>query len=500
MSVHPGLRLDDRYVLTERLASGGMGEVWKGTDEVLDRPIAVKVLRAGLAADPSFRARFRAEARTAGGLAHGSIAAVFDYGEAGDLAYLVMELVDGEPLSALLAREGPLGTDQTLEIVAQAARALHAAHVRGVVHRDVKPANLLITPDLRVKVTDFGIARPRDHEPLTATGQVMGTAHYLAPELARGEVASPLSDVYAIGIVAYECLAGRRPFEGSNQVAVATAQLQEAPPALPETVPLEVRQAVFTALAKQPAERPRSALAFAVVLEDLRRQRAAAARGVTAPGLAPSGNGRTAPAGPGEEVPALAPPPAGVLQPDPPGQGPRTAVLPTEPEDGKDGASRRDRSRIWRRAWLPLLLVAGLTSGAVALAAAFTGTGQAAGSGSGASATATPIGTGSVRPARTLPSPTAVTHTAAAVQPTSATSVTAPERVFVAESDYLHRDIGDVRNDLRDLGLQVKVRRVRGGRLHLPDGSVVGVGPTGLLVPGSTVTVVAAYQRHRGDG
>lgn len=270
MMTSTGLRLGDRYTLRERLAVGGMGEVWTASDEKLNRPVAVKVLRMDLAPEQSFQARFRAEARTAAGLSHGGIAAVFDYGEAAGSAYLVMELVPGEPLSAMISREGALGTDTTLQVVAQAARALHAAHRHGVVHRDIKPANLMVTPELRVKVTDFGIARPRDHEPLTATGQVMGTAHYLAPELARGEVASPLSDVYALGVVMYECLAGWRPFEGDNQVAVATAHLQDEPPPLPATIPAAVRRIVVQAMAKDKTHRPQGAHELARLLEDLR--------------------------------------------------------------------------------------------------------------------------------------------------------------------------------------------------------------------------------------
>ncbi len=285
MSVRAGTRLDGRYRLSERIAVGGMGEVWRGTDEVLGRSVAVKVLRAELAEDEAFRKRFRAEARTAGGLPHNGIAAVFDYGETsvgpdgvspsstpvqGDgIAYLVMELVPGEALSAILTRDGALGTERTLALVAQAARALHAAHSRGVIHRDVKPANLMVTPEGRIKVTDFGIARPTDHEPLTMTGQVMGTAHYLAPELARGLDASPLSDVYALGVVAYECLAGHRPFEGDNQVLVATAHLSQEPPPLPGTIAPEVIRAVGAAMEKEPAHRVRSAEAFAVALEKL---------------------------------------------------------------------------------------------------------------------------------------------------------------------------------------------------------------------------------------
>ncbi|MFN8080812.1 MAG: protein kinase [Kineosporiaceae bacterium] len=279
-----GTRINGRYRLSERIAVGGMGEVWRATDEGLGRSVAVKILRAELAEDEAFRKRFRAEARTAASLPHNGIAAVFDYGETtvgpdgvspsadpvqGDgIAYLVMELVPGEPLSAMLTR-GALGIERTLTLLAQAARALHAAHVKGVIHRDVKPANLMVTPEGRVKVTDFGIARPVDHEPLTMTGQVMGTAHYLAPELARGLDASPLSDVYALGVVAYECLAGHRPFEGDNQVLVATAHLSQQPPPLPGTIPPDVVAAVDAAMEKDPADRVRSAEAFAIALEKL---------------------------------------------------------------------------------------------------------------------------------------------------------------------------------------------------------------------------------------
>jgi tRNA A-37 threonylcarbamoyl transferase component Bud32 len=274
VTMTPQTSLDERYLLLRRLAFGGMGEVWEGSDVVLDRAVAVKILRAELADDDAFRRRFRAEARTAGRVPHPGIAAVYDYGETfvegKGLAYLVMELVPGEALSAILAREGALGTDRTLDVVAQAARALHAAHERGVIHRDVKPANLMVTPDGRVKVTDFGIARPDDHEPLTATGQVMGTAHYLAPELARGRAATSASDIYALGVVMYECLAGRRPFEGDDQIGVATAHLAEEPPPLPATIAPEVRALVGAAMEKDPQRRIGGADTFAAAAEGLR--------------------------------------------------------------------------------------------------------------------------------------------------------------------------------------------------------------------------------------
>jgi serine/threonine-protein kinase len=263
-----------------------MGEVWQGIDEILGRDVAIKILRSDLAGDNAFHRRFREEARTAGGLSHPGIAAVYDYGEsplappinepqeipAGqkETSYLIMELVPGEPLSVILSQESPLTADRTLDLIAQTARALHAAHLSGVVHRDVKPANLMVTPDQRVKVTDFGIARPQDHEPLTATGQVMGTAHYLAPELARGHEATSQSDVYALGVVTYECLAGRRPFEGDNQVAVATAHLAEPPPPLSDDLQPEVRRIVEIAMEKEPELRFRGANAFAAALESAR--------------------------------------------------------------------------------------------------------------------------------------------------------------------------------------------------------------------------------------
>jgi eukaryotic-like serine/threonine-protein kinase len=251
--------LGDRYLLTERIAGGGMGEVWAATDEVLGRPVAVKILRREYADDPTFLERFRAEARHAAGLSHPGIAAVYDYGEDDGSPFIVMELVPGEALSAEMAREGAISPDRTLDIIGQAALALQVAHDGGVIHRDVKPGNLLLTPDGTVKITDFGIARATDSVPLTLTGAIMGTAYYISPEQASGESVTPASDVYSLGIVAYECLTGRRPFDGNTPVNVALAQVREEPPALPTGVPEPVAALVMRMLAKDPAERPASA-------------------------------------------------------------------------------------------------------------------------------------------------------------------------------------------------------------------------------------------------
>ena len=529
MTLQAGRQLAQRYTLGERIAVGGMGEVWRGVDDVLGRPIAVKALRQDLSSDRAFQARFREEARTAGGLSHGGIAAIYDYGEDGPLCYLVMELVEGEPLSAMLARTGALDVDTTLDLIAQTARALHAAHLRGVVHRDVKPANLLITPDLRVKVTDFGIARPRDHEPLTATGQVMGTAHYLAPELARGEVASPLSDVYALGIVAYECLAGRRPFEGENQIAVATAQLMEQPPPLPTSLPVPIRRVVESALAKRPQDRPNGAQALAVLLEDLHRaRRAGGAAHLTGSGRGPSGDALLgSPVLPRGELPSIAPAPAGVLGASRTA-APTGAALPAtrraasqarRQEQGrggraerKDPAARRDpmgpstavlpvlggpgdrSARGWRRPSLPLIALSGLVVAAI-LGAALTGQNDSSGGRTpGAGLPPSPVATTapSAEPASTNPdsSPTPGTSTS------SGRTSTGPTRVTIRPADYIGRDLTAARRALKDLGMKVTVKRVI--RPRLPKNRVVGIEPGGSVVQGSTVTLVVSDERSGG--
>jgi serine/threonine-protein kinase len=269
-------QLAGRYRLCRWLAAGGMGQVWQAVDEVLDRPVAVKLLRNEYAQDPAFVRRFRAEARHAAAVTHPGIASVFDYGEVTTAdgteptAFLVMELVAGEPLSWLLAREGRLGPDRSLEIVGQAAVAVGAAHRAGLVHRDVKPANLLLCPDGTVKVTDFGVAQPLGQGQGDEGELLVGTAGYLSPEQAAGQPATAASDLYGLGVVAYECLAGRRPFTGEHPIAVALAHLLQPPPPLPKEVPGAVRGLVAQAMAKQPTRRPPDASSFGHQLLSLR--------------------------------------------------------------------------------------------------------------------------------------------------------------------------------------------------------------------------------------
>ncbi|MEV6301707.1 serine/threonine-protein kinase [Actinoplanes sp. NPDC051861] len=263
----PGELLGARYRLDDRIAAGGMGEVWRATDTVLDRPVAVKTLLAGYAGDTGFRTRFHHEARAMAALRHAGVAPVYDFGDTGDGAFLVMARVDGVPLNQWIAERGPLTPHQTMSIVAQAARALAAAHEAGIVHRDVKPGNLIVEPDGTVVLVDFGVARSANSVTLTGAKEVVGTALYIAPEQVAKRVTTSSADLYALGVVAYHCLAGRPPFMGDNPLMVALQHLDSEPPPLPDSVPAPVRELIETALAKDPAARFPSATAMAEAAE-----------------------------------------------------------------------------------------------------------------------------------------------------------------------------------------------------------------------------------------
>ncbi len=281
----PGVQLGNRYRLDERIASGGMGDVWRGTDQVLGRTVAVKSLLPALLDEPGFAERFRGEARTMATINHPGVVDVYDFGNDQHIAFLVMEYVEGDPLSATLSRVGRLTPARTMALVAQAADALHAAHVKGIVHRDVKPGNLLVRPNGTLVLTDFGIARSDLVGQLTAAGSVLGTASYISPEQATGQVATPASDVYALGVVAYQCLAGRRPFEGDNPLDIAMRHVRETPRPLPSDIPPQVRALVERALAKDPKDRWPSAATLAGAARQLKTalSRQARAGGQAAP-------------------------------------------------------------------------------------------------------------------------------------------------------------------------------------------------------------------------
>jgi eukaryotic-like serine/threonine-protein kinase len=270
--ISPGVTLGGRYRLDERIAGGGMGDVWRGTDEVLGRTVAVKILLPALLDEPGFAERFRGEARTMATINHPGVVDVYDYGSDQQLAFLVMEYVEGDALSRTLSRVGRLTPARTMALVAQAADALQAAHANGIVHRDVKPGNLLVRPNGTLVLTDFGIARSALVGQLTAAGSVLGTASYISPEQAAGGVATAASDVYALGVVAYQCLSGHRPFDGSTPIEIAMKHVRDTPRPLPADIPPNVRAIVDRALAKDPAARWPTAAAMANVA----RQAAAA--------------------------------------------------------------------------------------------------------------------------------------------------------------------------------------------------------------------------------
>jgi eukaryotic-like serine/threonine-protein kinase len=337
-----GRRLGGRYRMEALLAAGGMGEVWAARDLLLDRAVAVKVLGGALAGDGRAAERLRREARAAAGLDHPNIARVLDLGEHDGRPYLVMELLEGESVAARIDRAGPLPAAEAARIVAAVADALEAAHQAGVVHRDVKPGNVFLTTSGEVKVLDFGIARSA-HDTALTTGDLLGTAAYLAPERVLGDRATPAADIYALGVVLYELLAGHRPFAGDSEVELAMAHVNADPPLLDEVAsaaPPSLVAACHQALAKDPASRPASAAEFARLVRT-----PVPAPGTTRP-LPVSGAPSTRP------LPVPGPEFAQLTQGSAPGQG------PTRPHSARP-AVRRRRPGSRRRGLLLALLLAG---------------------------------------------------------------------------------------------------------------------------------------------
>jgi serine/threonine-protein kinase len=459
--------LNGRYELGALLASGGMGRVWRGRDTVLNRPVAVKILRSEFTGDAAFLARFRAEAQHAAALHHPNIASVFDYGEVDDdgerLAYLVMELVDGESLAALLARQRRLDVPASLRVLRGTAAALAVAHSAGLVHRDVKPGNVLVTHDGVVKITDFGIAWSASSVPLTRTGQVIGTAHYLSPEQAQGGRATPASDVYALGAVTYECLAGRRAFDGENSVQIIVKHIREEPDPLPPDVPADVRALVGRAMAKDPAVRFPDGDALLRAVDGVlagsgsppgpataRTTVTSLSAGPTGTAIMPlpvlppenSGGGRKGPAGPPGREP-----------------GPRVTTPPPE---------RRRPTGLLVGALAAVLLIAAVVAGIGILTG---GDGE----------------TPAAAPTTTVVQTTAEETTAEQTTAEQTTAEQTPAAVQIDPEDYVGRPVGEVQEELADLDLVVVLQPVE--TADVDEGSVTAVAPSGGLVAGSTVTV-----------
>lgn len=514
-----GITLGGRFQLTTRIAIGGMGEVWKAKDLVLGRIVAIKVLKEEYTGDPGFLQRFRAEARHTALLNHVGIANVFDYGEEEGSAYLVMELVPGQPLSSIIEHEQVLSPDRTLSMIAQTARALSVAHEQGLVHRDIKPGNLLITPDGRVKVTDFGIARLADQVPLTQTGQVMGTAQYLAPEQATGQTATGSSDIYSLGVIGYECLTGHRPFSGESQIAIALAQVNDAPPPLPDTLPAPVRALLMSMLAKDPKNRPANAIKLAEAAEAIRNGDIGAARAAvpgmllfdadTGPITAPVDTA-TAPTGvigthrdssptPTSALPVLGAGAAGAAAgaaaaSAADGQGPQGALARAnalaaerswDQEDAYDDEPADEPERKGRSPWtwpliaLIILLLFALVGFLLNSMGVFSpSNGPTAGvTSSPASKSATPT------PTEESPTPTPTEDTPTPTEEPD-------ETVNVIPAAYLGKDYRQVQAELAALGLQVTV--IPQETSAAAPGEVLELNPTGELPKGTPITIIYA--------
>ena len=351
-----GLILDDRYQLAEPIAAGGVGQVWRASDLLLDREVAVKLLRPEYADHPDTLERFRAEAKHAGSLTHPCVARVYDYGNAGPASppYLVMEYVNGPSLADMLAVD-PVHPVLALDVAAQAAAGLDAAHRIGLVHRDVKPGNILIGADGLVKITDFGIAHAAGSAPITGPGLVMGTTQYMAPERIAGGQATPASDLYALGILIYECLTGLPPYDGGTAEVMAGHLYLPMPP-LPAGVPPELGELITRLTAKDPAARLSDAAEVAAIATRLRDALAADA-GLTVaaprtPGPYGLARGRRGYRRRGGAVHGPAPRQAGpgmtgqtAMLDDRPPRQPRQPRQPGTPPDSPPGPVRTGRRR-----------------------------------------------------------------------------------------------------------------------------------------------------------
>ena len=495
MPSHP--LLAGRYRLESQIATGGVGEVWRAEDTVLTRPVAVKLLRAEFAGHAEMQERFRAEARHAGALSHPAIARVYDYCEPAPEhpAFLVMELVDGPSLAALLAG-GPLGATQTMDVVAQVASGLQTAHAAALVHRDIKPANLLLAADGQVKITDFGIAHVAGSVPVTRTGTVMGTPAYLAPERVSGASATPASDLYSLGVVAYECLAGAQPFTG-KPLEVAAAHRDLPLPPFPHAVPAEAAQLVAELTAKNPAARPASAQEVATRAARLREDMADGVGAAWLDSVPDTVADIPAPAPAPRPNPTLGWKPG---RPEPAHQTQRARTRRHQ-QAGRTPQGRRppqaDRPRRPRRRWQ----IAGAALAAVAAVAATALVALALAPGPAH----TPVATAPTSPA--TQQPTAPSEPVTQSPSHAPSTPPAPAAVEVMAASLVGEPLDQVRQQLQLLGLSIRVHRHLS---HQETGTVLAVQPNGKVRPASIIVVTVAFMlardnnpdhhHHHGDG
>jgi eukaryotic-like serine/threonine-protein kinase len=438
-----GREIGGRYRLTAPLGEGGMATLWRAIDQQLDREVAVKILRPQYSADPGFAGRFRQEARSAASLTHPNIVSVYDYGTDPDgvTQYIVMELVNGKDLSAVLHDRGRISTDDAVQVAIAVASALEAAHRRGIVHRDVKPGNILITDDGDVKVTDFGIARAVSEASMTVTGTTLGSVHYFSPEQARGDEVTGRSDVYALGIVLYEMLTGRRPFEGDSAAGVALKRLTEQPPRpmiAGQPLPAGLEAILRRALEREPEDRFPDAGSFAEALRAWRT------------------NPDSPPAGLVGAVPAAAPLPAAgeptVYVPPPVARPSDRAPYAGPPRRQARPANEGQPWWIWLLALLAVLLL-----GVIGFLGA---------------------------------------QILSVLGPSTSASPSAPVQVQIP-ADWVGKQLTAVQLQADSLGLVLDVSRVNDATI--PDGQVMSTNPPGgeTVSKGSTVKVVASSGQQK---